>query len=64
MLADNEYKCSYCGGIFEFVRDETWSMEKAKKEFEEMFPNSRWETGKIVCDDCWNKIKPNEPVYE
>lgn len=46
------------------VDDETWSIEEAKKEYHKNFPDSKWENRKVVCDDCWNIIKPSKPVYE
>lgn len=58
------YKCSICGGTFDLVRNETWSEEKAIAEYKKLFPNSKWEDRRVVCDDCWEQIKPSKPVYE
>lgn len=53
-----EYKCAFCGGIFNLVRDETWNEEKANEEYRKTFPNSSMENRDIVCDDCWKKVRP------
>lgn len=58
------FTCSICHEKFKFIRDETWSEEKAKEEYKQMFPNSDWEYRIVVCDDCWNQIKPEQPWYE
>lgn len=63
-MNNTEYKCSLCNGIFNLVRDGTWSEAEAKEEYEQLFPTSKWEDRRVVCDDCWNKIKPSQPVYE
>jgi DNA-directed RNA polymerase subunit RPC12/RpoP len=60
-MEDNEYKCAWCGGVFLLVKDETWSKEKADKEYLEYFPNASMENRDIVCDDCWNEVKPDKP---
>lgn len=54
----NEYQCALCKEVFNFIRDETWSEEKANEEYKEIFPNESIENRDIVCDDCWQKVKP------
>jgi len=58
-MEDDEYECAFCHGIFKLVRNETWSDEKAMKEYKEKFPYSNTEDIEIVCDDCWQIIKPD-----
>lgn len=62
-INDNEYECAVCGGVFTIVRDETWSDEKAKSEFDNLFPDSKFDKEKmdVVCDDCWQLVKPIVP---
>lgn len=60
----NEYTCTLCGGTFTLIRDETWSEEKAKEEFHRLFPDADWANRIVLCNDCWNIIKPEKPVYE
>ena len=55
-MLPNEYRCAACGGIFELVRNEEWSNEKAEEEYKRLFPNSSMENRDIVCDDCFNKF--------
>ena len=57
------YKCSLCGLEFKYVINENWSEEHAKKEYEQLFPNAKWEDRKIICDDCWKEIKPSRPIW-
>ena len=63
-MNQNQYKCFVCEGIFDFVRDETWSEERAREEFHKNFPNTSFENIRIVCDDCWKKVKPLTPQYD
>lgn len=58
------YKCSICGGVFNLVRDETWSEGKTKEEYHKLFPSSKWKDREVVCDDCWSQVKPKQPWYE
>jgi len=55
------FKCAMCKQVFSYLPDDIWNDEEAKKEFKQLFPNSDWEKRDIVCDDCWAKVKPNEP---
>ena len=51
------FKCSMCGLEFEGG----WSDEKANKESEEIFGVKDASTNEgmdVICDDCWQKVKP------
>jgi len=61
MTDTKTYTCALCHDRFSFVLDGTWSEEQAKEEYERHFPASKWEDRKIVCDDCWKRIKPSKP---
>lgn len=63
MGSTKEYICSLCGGSFYYTLDGTWSEKDAKKEYEHLFPNSKWEDRKIVCDDCWKILDITQPQY-
>lgn len=60
-MRQNEYKCAYCGEIYE----KGWSDEESKKEAEEIFGKhpDEWNDGQVViCDDCFKQIDPrNHP---
>jgi DNA-directed RNA polymerase subunit RPC12/RpoP len=59
ILNDKEYKCDLCGGVFGLIRDETWSDDKANQEYNEMFPGESMNNRDVVCEDCWNKVRPD-----
>lgn len=59
ILNEKEYKCDFCGKIFFFVRDETWSEDKANEEYISYFPGHAMKNRDIVCDDCWKIVGPN-----
>lgn len=61
-MKDNEYQCALCKGIFQLVRDETWSQEKADKEYKKTFPNSSMKNRDVVCDDCWKLVRPIKEI--
>lgn len=58
-MKDNEYKCAFCGGIFNYIRNETWSEEKANEEYKQKFPGESFENRDVICDDCWQIIRPD-----
>jgi len=58
IINDSEYECDFCHGIFNLVRDETWSNEKADEEYKKTFPKSSMNNREIVCDDCWKIVRP------
>ncbi len=50
-----EFRCSHCGKIFTFKRDDGWDNDKAMDEAHQHgidLTNAR-----IVCDDCY-KLTP------
>jgi len=53
---DTHYKCANCKEEFEFIRDETWSEESAKEEYEKTFGEPPSAATSLVCDDCYEKI--------
>ena len=46
--------CALCGGEFEKGQDE----ESALAELKELWGDVSPDDCELVCDDCWNKIKP------
>lgn len=60
-MESNEYKCAVCHQIFTRIENENWNEELAKEEFETNFPHSKWDksTMDVICDDCWELVKPN-----
>ncbi len=48
------YICSMCKGEFEY----NWTEEEAVAEKNENFPDVPMKECDIICDVCWNKIKP------
>lgn len=57
-LNDKEYKCDFYGQIFEFIRNNEWSDEKAQEEYKHYFPGKSIKNQEIVCDDYWKIVKP------
>lgn len=49
-----EYQCAVCSQVFEPDRTE----EEAVAEKEEYFPGVPIEACEIVCDPCWQIIRP------
>ena len=53
-----EYKCAMCGEIFK----KTISEDDALTELNEQFGEGiAVEDCDIVCDDCWQKVRPDNP---
>ena len=54
-----QYRCAMCGEIF----DRTTPKEEALAELHEQFGEDvSVEDCDIVCDDCWEKVKPENNV--
>ena len=54
------FVCAMCGGEFE----KDWSDEEAMAELKENFGDVSGDALDVVCDDCYNKIKPSaNPVF-
>lgn len=62
----NQYQCSLCNKIYDLVNDEDWNNEKALKEFERDFGEEKNAKMTMVCNSCYQKIKPhsNPKIYE
>jgi hypothetical protein len=58
ILNDKEYKCDWCGEIYNLVNNEEWSEDKAKIEYREYVPLHQLCSREIVCDDCWKTVRP------
>lgn len=58
-MEPDEYQCAWCKGIFKFVRDETWNEQLVEEEYRKEFPGASKENRDIVCDDCWEIVKPS-----
>jgi len=58
ILNDKEFRCDLCKGVFDLVRDKTWNEEKANEEYEGLFPDCSPFNREVVCDDCWELVKP------
>lgn len=53
-VAENEYRCAVCNGVF----TKGWSEAEARAEAAELFgqqPDTH--DMEIVCDDCFQKIR-------
>jgi len=51
----NQYRCEWCNGIF----DKGWSDEEAMAEKERDFEAVPMEACAVVCDDCYQKCRPD-----
>jgi len=54
-MAD-EYTCAICKGIFEKSTPEDEALAELKEFFGDVSPDDC----DIVCDDCWEKIRPDK----
>lgn len=52
---NEEYTCAMCKGVFEGTTPE----DEAKAELKEYFGDVSVDDCDIVCDDCWQKIRPD-----
>lgn len=59
-IRDDEYECAMCHEIFGKIRNETWNDELAKQELKEMFDEDLTEDCDLVCDDCWQIVRPDQ----
>jgi hypothetical protein len=53
ILNDKEYRCDFCNQVFLLNKE-----LNAEKEYEEYFLNESKKNREIVCDDCWQLVKP------
>ena len=59
-MKDNEFRCAWCGCVFLLIRNEDWSEEKANEEYRRIFPGESMENRIVVCEDCWQIVKPKD----
>lgn len=50
------YQCSLCNEVFQFG----WSDEESEAEMKKHFGDVPMEERTIVCDDCYQKIRPDK----
>jgi hypothetical protein len=53
-IESNQFQCALCKGIFSLIRP----TEEAEKEYENYFPGVSRKNRDVVCDDCWQIVKP------
>lgn len=58
----NQFKCTFCGGIFNYIRNETWSQEKADEEYKQQFPGESMENRDVICEECWQIVRPDRII--
>jgi len=51
-----KYTCAICKGVFDKVTPE----DEALAELKEFFGDIPVDECEIVCDDCWEKIRPDK----
>lgn len=59
-MTPNQYQCRMCKGVF----DKEWSDEEAWAEHDRDFPGELMETACVVCDDCYQKVRPDKHPVE
>ncbi len=59
-LTANEYRCAMCKNVYA----KGWSEEEARAEAQQYWPNLQPDDREVVCDDCWQKIRPDEHPAE
>lgn len=55
-----KYKCAVCGGVFERTTPE----DEARAELKEFFGDVSVDDCDIVCDDCWEKVRPDKHGFD
>jgi len=61
-MKQNEFKCEYCGGVFEHLSQDEWSEKDKQDELEALFGDIPLSECASVCDDCFNTIFPEQTV--
>ena len=51
-LANNEYRCAVCGGVYL----KGWSDSEAEDELSDVFPGISKDECDLVCDDCYKAM--------
>ncbi len=59
-MVNNTFTCAVCHCVF----DNKGTEEDGDKELSEFFPDTPKEECDVVCDDCWEKLKPDHPIYK
>ncbi len=59
-LAANEYRCAMCKNVY----TKGWPEDEAQAESQQYWPNLQPNDREVVCDDCWQKIRPDEHPVE
>lgn len=59
-LAANEYRCAMCKNVY----TKGWTEEEAQTESQGYWPHLQEDKREVVCDDCWQKIRPDEHPVE
>lgn len=53
---NNEYTCAMCKGVFKRITPE----DEVLAELKEFFGAVSVDDCELVCDDCWEKIRPDK----
>jgi len=56
-MKNKYYRCSVCGNKYRKTRSD----RKAMREAQKFWPGIKKEDCGIVCDDCYQKIRPDKP---
>ncbi len=54
-MSTRRCRCDLCGKVF----DSAWSAEEAKAEKERDFPGVPLEDCAVICDECYQKVRPD-----
>ncbi len=55
-MSDNKYTCAMCRQTYtKEITD-----EEAMQETQQYFPETKQEECGVVCDDCWQRIRPDK----
>ncbi len=49
-----------CEGVFNRLPDEEWSAEDQEKELKRDFGDVPEDDREVVCDDCYQKMRPDK----
>jgi len=58
-LQPDEYRCAMCNNVYKLIRDEDWNQEKADEEYKRLFPGESMQNRDIICDDCFQLVRPD-----
>lgn len=60
ILQSNQYRCALCHNVYE----KAWNDDEALAETASYWPAVPQEQLTVVCDDCWEKIRPETHPQE